>query len=182
MQPPQSVRTSSLCSERVVGCFRGFLKTLGLEDEKVLEALCPCVYCSSREGVEEVFCADERVVELASILRSLGEEPISVGTRVGVCREQVFEPSLALAFLIVGLGLADRISCGLAIVREEGERVFVRGMVVGRESFSVACESVSPPLLLVVGPGMKPLGWGKIGRGGGLVPVKDVGWFVRAGY
>jgi len=164
------------CTEASLKPFRYFIEELGA-GERVLQALCPRLKCRRSGDEVEVFCLSEEVFEF--IQAALASERSSIalsGLLAGDSRGGVFQPSIALA-----LAMADYVEEleSVAIVRDGKEKKFAYGKPLSKGDYILKVPGKS--IYLVATNRLEPIGWGRVVREK-LVPLIDIGWFIRSGY
>lgn len=162
------------CDENTVSLVGSFFKRLKLRRE-TLEALCPELLCKKSGSAVEVFCVTEDIVKF--IERSYISQNVKyAGLLAGKVRGNVFTPSVGLALAFAPY--VGEIEESLIIVNKNEEMRFIYGKALRRSSVD---EGKREGLYLVVNSRNEPIGWGYLSSDR-LLPIADIGWFIRSGY
>lgn len=167
------------CSEDVARPFLSFMRSIGIGND-LLNSLCYEVSCRTGGDGVSLFCLDET---LARFLKErISEEGahfvLSAGVYLGKARDGFFAPSVSLAYLI-----AERpdlmMRTPIAVVKKGKELRFTHGKPLDKGDFLT--ERAGGKFFLVLSWRGEPIGWGFL-SGERLVPLSDIGWFIRSGY
>lgn len=162
------------------GCREAILLLKHLENtfqtniEKLLH--CDAIACVYSRDTVLIYCIRKEVMKLLKHMENIPTETLHLGVLLGTVKNNIITPSLHLALLLAGK--TSYIRRGIVYIDSLSEKRFLHGKPVSR-GFKVKGKSETN-LYLVVGFDEEPLGWARIERGK-LVPVIDVGWFLRAG-
>ncbi len=137
---------------------------------------CDAIACVYSRNTVLVYCVKKDVMRLLENRQMIPTETLHLGVLLGTVKDRSITPSLHLALLLAGKTASIR--SGIVYIDFSSEKRFLHGKPVSR-GFEVKSRSETN-LYLVVGVDGEPLGWARIERGK-LVPVIDIGWFLRAG-
>lgn len=167
-----------ICQEEINEIFLSFMHELGINKD-IVSVICPTLLCkhAGRNSVD-LFCASRDSLEfIEETLPSEKNSLVLVGTYSGRVKDRSFVPSISLAHLL--LKYMDELIENLVIIKKGKETVFTYGKPLSREEYDL--KSTNRKIYLVLTYKKEPIGWGVISKEK-LIPIVDVGWFIRAGY